>query len=418
VTVLGALTVANPDAFNEARRKILRLADALGFDPIASARLATIFSELARPGLASGGLNVEAALENRDNRPGLRLRFAYKDKTAAPAGASRFFDSLNAVGAFGAPTQLVAFKFLPQYDLTPSAAFIEAQREMLATPSREELLFDLRDKNEMLSGLSAKLAKYLSPQVYSSIFSGDKDVTLSTERKKLTVFFSDIVNFTQTTDDMQPEDLTWLLNTYLTEMSGIALQYGATIDKFIGDAMLMFFGDPQTLGVEEDARACLRMALAMQRRMAELETQWLSKGIQNPLKMRIGINTGYCNVGNFGGSERMDYTIIGGEVNLAARLEANADPGGILMSYETYALVKDMVETTEREPLHVKGIRRKVRPFAVTSILTGDQDQTRFLKTRLDGLDLVVDTSKMSGKARLEAIAELEALVETLKIAQ
>jgi len=193
----------------------------------------------------------------------------------------------------------------------------------------------LDEKNKMLETLSVNLSRYLSPQVYDSIFAGDKDVTLSTERKKLTVFFSDIVNFTQTTDDMQPEDLTRLLNTYFTEMGKIALEHGATIDKFIGDAMLMFFGDPQTLGVEEDAKACLRMALAMQRRMEELETQWRAKGIENPLKMRIGVNTGYCNVGNFGSAQRMDYTIIGGEVNLAARLESSADPGGILMSYES-----------------------------------------------------------------------------------
>ncbi|MBF0481581.1 MAG: adenylate/guanylate cyclase domain-containing protein [Desulfovibrionaceae bacterium] len=394
----------------------MNLADALGFDHIASARLGTVFSELTRLGLKTGGVEVEAALETRDNRPGLALRFAYKEKTAAPPGAARFFNAFNAVEAYGAPTILSAFKHLPQYDLRPSPAFIEAQRAMLARPSREELLHDLRGKNEMLQGLSAKLAKYLSPQVYSSIFSGDKDVTLSTERKKLTVFFSDIVSFTQTTDDMQPEDLTWLLNTYLTEMSGIALAYGATVDKFIGDAMLMFFGDPQTLGVEQDARACLGMALAMQRRMAELETQWLAKGIQNPLRMRIGINTGYCNVGNFGSTERMDYTIIGGEVNLAARLEASADPGGILMSYETYALVQDMVAAEEREPLQVKGIRRSVRPFAVTSILGGDQDRGRYLKAERDGLNLVVDTAKMTGEARLGAIAELTRLVEELRL--
>ena len=96
-----------------------------------------------------------------------------------------------------------------------------------------------------LAELSTKLSKYLSPQVYDSIFSGDWDVELKTTRKKLTVFFSDIKDFTTTTEDMQPEDLTALLNSYFTEMSLIALEYGATIDKFIGDAMLMFFGDPR-----------------------------------------------------------------------------------------------------------------------------------------------------------------------------
>ena len=104
-------------------------------------------------------------------------------------------------------------------------------------------------------------------------------------------------------------------------MSQIVLDYGATIDKFIGDAMLMFFGDPETKGVAEDAKACVRMAHAMQSRMAELEKVWHARGYQHPFRMRIGINTGFCNVGNFGSEARMDYTIIGGEVNLAARLE-------------------------------------------------------------------------------------------------
>ena len=133
-------------------------------------------------------------------------------------------------------------------------------------------------------------------------------------------------------------------------MSDIAMEHGATIDKFIGDAMLMFFGDPETKGVEEDAKACVRMAMAMQRRMAGLEEEWKAQGYEKPFKMRVGINTGYCNVGNFGSANRMDYTIIGGEVNLAARLEAQADTSGILMSYETYALVKDIVQADTRPP--------------------------------------------------------------------
>ena len=119
---------------------------------------------------------------------------------------------------------------------------------------------ELDDKNTMLNGLSRKLSKYLSPQIYENIFSSD--VVLRTDRKKLTVFFSDIKDFTQTTGDLQPEDLAYILNEYFSEMSQIALQYGATIDKFIGDAMLLFFGDPQSKGVVEDARLCVRMSIA------------------------------------------------------------------------------------------------------------------------------------------------------------
>ena len=226
----------------------------------------------------------------------------------------------------------------------------------------------LDEKTRMLESLSVKLSKYLSPQIYASIFTGSRDVELATERKRLTVFFSDIKDFTATTADMQPEDLTAMLNRYFTAMSKIALAYGAHIDKFIGDAMLMFFGDPETRGVEEDARACVRMAVAMQRQMVELQQEWRASGFEQPFEMRVGINTGYCNVGNFGSDDRMDYTIIGAEVNLAARIEAAADPGGILISYPTWALVRDIVRAEERGSIAAKGIRREVRVFAVAGI--------------------------------------------------
>jgi adenylate cyclase len=233
----------------------------------------------------------------------------------------------------------------------------------------EERNAALDEKTRMLESLSVKLSKYLSPQVYASIFAGSREVELATERKRLTVFFSDIKDFTATTADMQPEDLTAMLNRYFTAMSKIALAFGAHIDKFIGDAMLMFFGDPETRGAEEDARACVRMAVAMQRQMVELQQEWRASGFEQPFEMRVGINTGYCNVGNFGSDDRMDYTIIGAEVNLAARIEAAADPGGILISHPTYALVRDIVRAEERGNITAKGIRREVCVFAVASIL-------------------------------------------------
>src|SRR5215470_3947071 len=227
----------------------------------------------------------------------------------------------------------------------------------------EERNAALDEKTRMLESLSIKLSKYLSPQVYASIFAGSRDVELATERKRLTVFFSDIKDFVATTADMQPEDLTAMLNRYFTAMSKIALAHGAHIDKFIGDAMLMFFGDPETKGAEEDARACVRMAVAMQRQMAELQQEWRASGFEQPFQMRIGINTGYCNVGNFGSEDRMDYTIIGAEANLAARIQAAADPGGILISYPTSALVRDIVRAEERGTIAAKGNPARGRGF-------------------------------------------------------
>ena len=291
---------------------------------------------------------------------------------------------------------------------------LDITAEKHAQQERDKAAKELDVRNKELAELSNKLSKYLSPQVYASIFSGNWDVELKTTRKKLTVFFSDIKDFTKTTDDMQPEDLTALLNRYFTEMSIIALRHGATIDKFIGDAMLMFFGDPETMGVVEDAKACVRMAIAMQKRMAELGNQWRSEGYQKPFRMRVGINTGYCNVGNFGSEDRMDYTIIGGEVNLAARLEAQADPGGILMSYETYALVNDIIEAEERPPIVVKGIRRKVGTYAVVAEYASLDDQSRFISSQSEGLRIQMDMDKLVSANRKQAIKELRKALKRL----
>ena len=114
--------------------------------------------------------------------------------------------------------------------------------------------------------------------------------------------------------------------------------------------------------------ACVKMAIAMRERMRDLQAAWRDSGIENPLEIRIGINTGFCTVGNFGSEDRMDYTIIGGAVNLASRLESAAPPGEILVAYETFALVKDEIDGIEREPITVKGIAYPVSTYQITGI--------------------------------------------------
>jgi class 3 adenylate cyclase len=256
------------------------------------------------------------------------------------------------------------------------------------------------------------LSKYLSPQVYSSIFAGSKEVKIVSSRKKLTVFFSDIADFTATTDDLESEELTTLLNHYLTEMSVIALAHGATIDKYIGDAILAFFGDPETRGVKEDAIACVNMAIAMQKRMRELQVEWRDRGLQKPFQLRIGINTGYCTVGNFGGEDRMDYTIIGSEVNLASRLQSHAELGGILLSHETYSLIKDHVLAEERTPIQAKGIAKPVRNYAVIAPIKDLVAEGRAIHEEQDGLKLLVDLRKLDKE---KAVKALESVLTRLK---
>jgi len=273
----------------------------------------------------------------------------------------------------------------------------------------------LSERTKMLRDLSGKLSRYLAPQVYQMIFNGVQDTAIRAKRKKLTIFFSDIKNFTATTESLEPEDLTYLLNKYFDEMSKIALEYGATIDKFVGDAMLMFFGDPETMGVKEDALRCVRMAMAMQRRMADLQSVWHDKGYEQPLRMRIGINTGYCNVGNFGCVQRMDYTVIGSEVNLAARLEQAGDPDGILMSFETYSLVSEEIEAEERPPIALKGISGEVRAFAVKGILDGLDSERRFVQKIRPGLRAVLDLDHLPPASREEAIGDLEDIISRIR---
>jgi len=264
------------------------------------------------------------------------------------------------------------------------------------------------EKNRMLESLSAQLSKYLSPQVYASIFSGEQTVEIASKRKKLTVFFSDIADFTGTTDSLESEELTDLLNHYLTEMSKIALDHGATIDKYVGDAIIAFFGDPETRGVKEDAIACVNMAIAMQRRMRELRSEWLDMGLERPFELRIGINTGFCTVGNFGSAERMDYTIIGNEVNLAARLEALAEVGGILLAHETHALVKDTVLAEEGDTLTVKGFAKPVRTYSVVGIYDDLVEEGRIVRHQKHGIQVFVDPDKLTGDDRGEAIEALK----------
>ncbi len=268
------------------------------------------------------------------------------------------------------------------------------------------------EKNRMLESLSNQLSKYLSPQVYASIFSGEQSVKIASKRKKLTVFFSDIADFTGTTDSLESEDLTNLLNHYLTEMSKIALDHGATIDKYVGDAIIAFFGDPETRGVKEDARACVSMAIAMQRRMRELRSEWLDMGLERPFELRIGINTGFCTVGNFGSADHMDYTIIGNEVNLAARLESQAEVGGILMAHETHSLVKDTVMAEEGDTLTVKGFAKPVRTYSVIGLFDDLAEQERIIRKEQDGVRVLVDLKKSDKADAIQAIKDVLSQLE------
>ena len=269
------------------------------------------------------------------------------------------------------------------------ATQLEKQKKVAEDAKAEAQL-----KTQQMEDVSGQLAKYLSPQIYESIFSGKQNVEVKSYRKKITVFFSDIVNFTVISDKLESEELTALLNFYLNEMSQIALKHGATIDKYIGDAIMIFFGDPESFGIEEDARRCVAMAVEMQQRMAELWGYWSKHfGLKKDLEIRVGINTGYCTVGNFGSEDRLDYTVMGAAVNLASRLESAAMPSGILVSEETYFQVKDYFSFDAPQQLELKGLERSVSAYEVdisdmsraeTKNFEGENFQLKLTKHPLD----------------------------------
>ena len=263
----------------------------------------------------------------------------------------------------------------------------------------------LTERTAQLETLSTKLSKYLAPQVYASIFQGRQQVEIASNRKKLTIFFSDIVGFTETTENLDSEELTSILNRYLDEMAGIALKYGATLDKYVGDAIIAFFGDPETKGVGEDAKACVAMAVEMQQRVAELESQWQVGGLERPFRVRMGINTGFCTVGNFGSQDRMDYTIIGGAVNMASRLESAAEPGKILIAHETWSLVKDAVIAKKMPPLTVKGFGQPLQVYEVLGLREAVSTKTIYRK--IDGMNITIELARGNREQAIQVLKEL-----------
>ena len=219
---------------------------------------------------------------------------------------------------------------------------------------------------EELKSLSLNLSRYVSPQIYKKVFDEQTSVQLNSVRKKLTVFFSDIVGFTQMTDELESEDLTDLLNVYLNAMATIAVRHGATIDKYIGDAVMIFFGDPDSSGTTQDAKKCIEMAIEMQEFISKNASDWVERhALNRDLEVRIGIGTGYCTVGNFGSDDRLDYTVLGKTVNLAARLESNARPGSILVSNETYKVTKGLFDFDDGHSYNLKGLQAQVKAYEV-----------------------------------------------------
>ena len=266
----------------------------------------------------------------------------------------------------------------------------------------------IEEKSAQLENLATRLAKYLSPQIYKSIFEEKQEVKSVHSRKNLTIFFSDIIQFTDLTDTMEPEKLAKVINSYLSEMTTIAVKSGGTIDKFIGDAIMVFFGDPETEGEVQDALKCVEMAILMRQRVEELQKHWKKMGVINGLGIRMGISTGFCTVGNFGSDLRLDYTVLGSPVNLAARLQSAAERNGILIDENTNNLINDVVQTEKNNTITPKGFVRPIDTFILKDFKSqSHKDQRKMLSHSGERIEInVIDSSDI--RAAIEELKNIQ----------
>jgi len=180
--------------------------------------------------------------------------------------------------------------------------------------------------------------------------------------KELTILFSDISGFTKWSSDKSPDQVHGFLSDYLESMAAILFEHGGTVDKFMGDGILAFFGDPFDL--PDHTERCIHSAIAMQKKISILAEKW--KDVVNiDLKVRVGINTGKVIVGNLGSKTRIEYTVIGADVNLAQRMESNAPVGGILATAAVREKVKDLFSFGEKREVVVKGYSETIEAYEV-----------------------------------------------------
>jgi PAS domain S-box-containing protein len=215
---------------------------------------------------------------------------------------------------------------------------------------------------------TGELARFLPQQVAAGLLGGNLHAEEPFQRRRITMLFADMVGFTDLSESLEPEELAEVLNGYLREMAAAVLANGGTLDNFIGDGVMAVFGAPQERPEPEQAWAAVQAAMDMRTRCHELARSLRERGIPADPEIRVGLNTGHCTVGVFGSDVMRAYKAVGFAVNVAARLQAAAEPGSILCGFRTYALVKDRVKAEERGALSVKGAVRPVEAWEITGL--------------------------------------------------
>jgi class 3 adenylate cyclase len=217
-------------------------------------------------------------------------------------------------------------------------------------------------KNE--TDLRSYLQRYLPRNIVTKVLDNSINLSMVGETQSCSVLFADICGFTSLSEALQPKETVRLLNEYLTVMTKAIFSFNGSVDKFIGDGIMAVFGAP--VETPNHALEATLAAIEMKKQLNLLKPKFLKEYGIKDFNQRIGINTGQAIYGNVGSPQRMDFTVIGDSVNLAARMEMYAPPGSILISKNTYEIVKTEVQAKEWEPITVKGKSEPVKVFEVT----------------------------------------------------
>jgi adenylate cyclase len=289
-------------------------------------------------------------------------------------------------------------------------SFFDRKQSLKSQIKHDDLAAEIKQQKIRLYEISRFLPKSAWDQI-----EGKKKVKI--QRKPITIFFSDIVGFSSLSEELEAETLSNVLSSYLVEMSKIVEQFNGTIDKFIGDAIMVTFGDDDdnSQGVKKDAIACVSMALAMGQRMRELQETWSEMGIKKQLQIRMGINSGYCTVGTFGTSQHLDHTALGVHVNLASRLESAGHAEEILISHETWSLINDTILCKDKGKIKAKGFTHPVQVYKVINHRSELGERQRYFSKTTDGFAMHLDLQKVNNYDREKVIASLELATKKLK---
>lgn len=303
----------------------------------------------------------------------------------------------SSIGEVGALALVVLFAL--------AAALLSHRQKVQLELARE----DIAERAEQHAALAERLARYLPPAVHRVAFEQESGTVSGSHRRWLTVCFADLAGFTALTDVAESEEVVAMLDDFYTAMAEAALARGGTLDKFIGDAVMVFFGEPSSQGREEDAQACIAMAADMQARFAKLRQRWLGGGISRDLGLRIGVHSGWCTVGSFGKSARMEYTVIGATVNAASRLESAAVPGQVLLSRTTWLLLgREVAQCRRLGPITAKGFAAPIEVFEYTSSTEAREP----LRWQGDGFAVQMDPEAADPHQIRQVLAEAQRVLD------